>query len=96
MLLLVLIATPLLFIGALLFKGRQAVEQRQARAEQAALDHLQHALVNSDGQQFHVAINLDFPTSIQFPLSSTISDSKGVTEHFTVDRSGAVTPEKPQ
>ena len=35
--------------------------QREARAEVEVLNQLQHALVNSDGQNYHVTVNLDFP-----------------------------------
>lgn len=91
-----LIAVPVLLVAALTSRARQSILESQATAEQDALEQIQRALVNSDGQSYHVQIAIDFPATYQFPLSLTISDAASTTGHFSVSHDGAVTEERPQ
>jgi hypothetical protein len=96
MFLLFAIAVPLLFAAGLYSKARRSALKRKAEAVKEAQDQFQNALVNCDGQEWHVQIALDFPVSYQFPLSLTVCDAAGLSGHFSIDKSGQVSEERAQ
>jgi hypothetical protein len=90
---LLLVAIPVLSISALASAARHAARAKQAPAEAEALEEFAAAQITQQGQLYRIVVNIDAPITIEFPLALTLSDNKGLIQHFTAAYEGRVTEE---